>query len=303
MTAIVKRPIDAWEQSIITIRPKLEKVLPQWLTVDRFVQQALVAMSKNQAIMDCDRNSVFHSLMALAELGLDPSGALGSGYLVPFKGVCTPVPGYRGLIDLAVRSGEVKGIKAVNVFWGDELDVMEGDRPRLHHKPLLPMSKEQERELENHRRPENLRGAYMVATLPGGNKQFLYMPFGDLEKVRLRAPGGKSERTPWFIDRLEMYLKCPIRKGVKQLPLSPVKASLLMRAEQIEEANEKLVDEKGADGEEDAQKPMKGADALKAALRKTKAEPEDAEYMSTDDYNAPPPDDVVLPKPDEPPKT
>lgn len=295
--AIQRRPIDNWTAAIETIRVKIEKVLPTHLTVDRFVQQVIVAMSKNERLMECDKASVFHSVMALAELGLDPSGALGSGYLVPFKGVCTPVPGYRGLIDLAVRSGDVKGIKAEVVFWGDAFDLEEGDKPRLFHKPLIPKSRDEELKMKDHRTPDNVRGAYAVATLVGGTRQFCFMPFSDLELVRLRAPGGKSNHTPWFTDRVEMYKKCPVRRLVKQLPLSPVKASLLMRAEQMEEENEKIVSTLGADEDLGAAKPKTGLDSLKETLRKSAPAPEDAEFVSTDNYRGEePPPDVELPK-------
>jgi phage RecT family recombinase len=299
-SAIQKKPIDVWKDNLSIIRVQIENVLPKdirHLSVERFVQQVLVAMSKNPSLMDCDKNSVFQSVIAMAELGLDPSGALGSGYLVPFKGVCTPVPGYRGLIDLAVRSGDVKAIKAEVVFWGDEFALEEGDKPRLWHKPMIPQSKDDEKKMEDHRSSDNVRGAYSVATLAGGVKQFCFMTFKELETVRLRAPGGKSERTPWFTDRVEMYKKSPIRRIVKQLPLSPIKASALIRAEQIEEDNERVVEKMGSD-EDVAVKPKTVADGLKAALRKDKSPPpEDAQFVSTDEYKSEePPTDVILPK-------
>jgi phage RecT family recombinase len=302
MTAIVKRPIDVWRDRIQMIRVQIEKALPdqKLMTVERFVQQTMVAFSKTPALMECTPESVLQSVIALAGLGLDPSGALGSGYLVKFKDQCTPVPGYRGLIDLAVRSGDVRGIKAEVVFWGDELDIEEGDRPRLHHKPLIPTSREEEEKLANHRSETNVRGAYAVATMAGGNKQFCYMTFRELEAIRLRAPGGRSDRTPWKTDRVAMYQKCPIRRLVKQLPLSPVKASLLMRAEQLEEENERLVTDMGSEDPEEAQKNT-GAESLRAALKKKAPEtPEDAEFVSTDQYVGPlPPDDVKLPTLDD----
>jgi recombination protein RecT len=298
--------LDDWRRRLDNNRVKIETVIPdkKLMTVDRFVQQALIAMSKNPAIMSCDTNSVFHSVFALASLGLDPSGNLGSGYLVPFKGVCTPVPGYRGLIDLAVRSAEVKGIKAELVFWGDEFDIEEGDRPRLWHKPKLPQSKEEEAEFVDFRRWDNVRGAYAVAKLPGGHTQFTFMPFRDLEVVRARAPGGNSAKTPWAPEsssgsRMEMYKKTPIRRICKQLPLSPVKATLLLRAIDMDDENEKLVASMGPETDNpEAEKKRTGADKLREALKAKDPEPEDAQVMDTDQYAAigpVPPDDVKLP--------
>lgn len=292
--AIVKSPVDQWRMKLAAIRPQIEAVLPKHLTVERFVQQTMLAITRNPKITECTQRSIFDSVISLAELGLDPSGALGSGYLIPFKVkgtmTCTPVPGYRGLIDLAVRSGEVKGVKAEVVFWGDEFDIEEGDKPRLYHKPKIAMSKEEEPLLVNHRSAGNVRGAYSVATMSNGIRQFCWMGFADLEAARLRSPGGKSDFTPWATDRVAMYQKCPIRRGAKQWALSPVKASLLQRMEEMELANEKLVETTGPDDEDSAPK-LSTADRMKEALKKKSAPaPVDAEWVSEE-----PPPDMVLP--------
>jgi hypothetical protein len=42
--------------------------------------------------------------MTAAQLGLEP-GINGQGYLIPYKGTCTFVPGWKGLVDLVARSG------------------------------------------------------------------------------------------------------------------------------------------------------------------------------------------------------
>jgi hypothetical protein len=76
-----------------------------------------------------------------AALGLDCSGNLGSGYLVPFYNnkiramEATFIPGYRGLLDLARRSGEIEDIFAECVYESDEFDYELGATPRLRHVP------------------------------------------------------------------------------------------------------------------------------------------------------------------------
>lgn len=297
---------DAFAQmygQITVRRAQIEKLLPKEMEVERFVQQVHFALSKNKQLLECTPASVISSVLQLADLGLDPSGVLGSGYLAPFRNhgtlECVAIPGYRGLTDLAVRSGEVKAIYADVVFWGDEFDWQKGDRPKLWHKPKVPQTKEEQLEIAQARTWDNVRAAYAVATLPGGLKQFEVMLFEDLELARRRAPGGKSDKTPWAVEnrqepakggsRIQMYKKTPIRQIVKQLPLSPVKARKLLEAIALEDTQ--VEEQQEEEREEEKKKGRDGTQAIREALAKqAPPEPTDAEYVSEE-----PPPDMKLP--------
>jgi recombination protein RecT len=277
-TAITK--LDEVFNSIAANGAKLERVFPpSSMSLDRFLQLCRNALVRSPGILECDRRSIIDSCMRAAELGLDPSGSLGSAYLVSFKGQCTFIPGYRGLIDLMVRSGEVRSIKAEVVLWGDEFDWDEGDKPRLLHKPWYPQTEEEQQiDMGVERK---VRAAYAIATLPSKDRQFTTMLFKELESVRLRSPGGKSDKTPWATHRNEMYKKCPIRRIAKQIAINPVKAGLLTRALEYEDEIEKSY----ADEEREIEKQggaTVGATKVKDALRKKMAEERanavDAEY-------------------------
>ncbi len=277
------------QSQIAARRPNIEALLPPGFTPDRFIAQVNYALAKEPKLLACKPQTVIQSVLQAAELGLDPTGNLGSAYLVPFKDVCTFIPGYRGLIDLAVRSGEVRGVKAVLVRWGDEFDLEEGDRPKLYHKPWYPKE-----ESEAMKKPGTVRGAYSVFTLPNKERQFCWMTLEELETVRMRSPGGKSTYTPWFTDRDAMYLKCPIRRGSKQVAMSPVRAALFGRAIEIDEANEKAYSQEEAE-EERAGSTSVGATKLKETLKKGKKteQPEDADWAVAGPDTVPePPADV-----------
>ena len=57
------------------------------------------------------------------ELGLEPGGALGEGYLVPYGSTCQFIPGYRGLIALARRSGQIVSLEAHVVHQHDTFKI------------------------------------------------------------------------------------------------------------------------------------------------------------------------------------
>jgi len=175
----------------------------------------LVSSSRNPKLFECTKESIAKAVITASEMGLDCSGSLGSGYLVPyFNGKIGAyeaqfIPGYRGLIDLARRSGHVKSIEAHVVYKDDSLDIEFGLEPKLSHKPN-PMVEPQDK---------NIVGAYMVAQLIDDAKHVEYMTRAEIDKIRNRSKASNSG--PWVTDYAEMCRKTVVRRGAKYLPLSP----------------------------------------------------------------------------------
>lgn len=146
-------------------------------------------------------------MMVAAELGLDCSGTMGSGYLVPFGGKCQFMPGYRGLMDLARRSGVVRKIIARPVYEGDDFSFTYGLREDLIHNPL-----------QEDRGPNKLTYVYAIAWLDDNTTQFEVMSRAQVDAVRRRSKS--SGDGPWVTDYVPMALKSVIRKLCKYLPMS-----------------------------------------------------------------------------------
>lgn len=107
--------------------------LPKHITADRMVRLAMTAFSQNKSLQDCDMHSIFASVIVAAQLGLE-IGVGGQGYLVPYKGKATFVPGWQGLVDLVSRAGRAT-VWTGAVYQGDEFDWALGDRPYVKHRP------------------------------------------------------------------------------------------------------------------------------------------------------------------------
>ncbi len=178
------------------------------LTPERMIQLAAVAVSRDSYLLKCSGLSLLAAVTKAAELGLDCSGTLGGAYLVPFKGEATLIIGYRGMIDLARRSGQVASIEARAVYTGDEFDVVYGTEPRIVHRPALD------------RGAGVFRLVYAVAHLSGGGTQFEILTGAEIEAVRRRSATGKSEKSPWSTDYEAMAKKSAIRRLFKTLPVS-----------------------------------------------------------------------------------
>jgi recombination protein RecT len=115
------------------MKPQLALALPRHMNADRVLRIALTELRKTPALMECDSQSVLASVVIASQLGLEP-GINGQGYLIPYKGTCTFVPGWKGLVDLAQRSGR-SSVWTGAVFDGDEFDYEYGSKPYITHRP------------------------------------------------------------------------------------------------------------------------------------------------------------------------
>lgn len=115
------------------LKPQMQLALPKHMNVERMARLVLTAFSSNSKLAECSPQSVAASIMTASQLGLEP-GINGQGYLIPYKGTCTFVPGWKGLVDLANRGGRCTTWTGA-VYRGDEFDFMLGDNPFVRHKP------------------------------------------------------------------------------------------------------------------------------------------------------------------------
>ncbi len=112
---------------------QIEKALPTHMKVDRMIRLALTAFSSSKQLQSCDMNSIFGALVQASQMGLEP-GVNGQGYIIPYKGKATFVPGWKGIVDLVSRAGRAT-VWTGAVYQGDEFEFVYGTRPDLKHKP------------------------------------------------------------------------------------------------------------------------------------------------------------------------
>jgi recombination protein RecT len=187
----------------------LAKFTASRIKPETLVRLAIFEFSQNEWLRRCTPESIYGSLILSAQMGLEPSGIRGEAYLVPYKGKCTLIPGWRGLVKLALRSKAVKSLYSHVVYEADEFRVWLGSEPKVEHRPNL----------------EGNRGAivaaYAVAQMENGTIDIEVMTIEELEKIRDNASksrGGKDG--PAYTDwEDQMYRKAPIRRLAKRLPL------------------------------------------------------------------------------------
>lgn len=86
---------------------------------DAFAASMLDCYTGNKALQQCDPRKVAVECLKAAILNLPLSPQLGFAYVVPYKGQPTFMVGYKGMIQLAMRTGAYKSINAGPVFEGE----------------------------------------------------------------------------------------------------------------------------------------------------------------------------------------
>lgn len=206
-----KEAIRTMRALIGKMQGEIKNALPAVLTPERFTRMVLSAISVTPDLAKCTPESFLGAMMGAAQLGLEPNTNLGLCYLIPYnnykKGVkeCQLQIGYRGMIDLAYRSGEVSSIQAEVVYENDLFEMEYGLEPKLRHIPAAG----------ERGRPVRVYAVYK--TKSGG------FGFGSMTMAECEEFGKKKSKSfdsgPWQTDFEAMCLKTVLKRVLKTAPM------------------------------------------------------------------------------------
>jgi recombination protein RecT len=205
-------------------KEQIRLALPRHMSVDRLIRVALTSVNRTPKLLECNQISLLGAIIQSAQLGLEPDGMLGHAYLVPYGKEVQLIPGYKGLVTLARRSGEVSSIDVRVVHQGDTFRFAFGLEPKLEHVP----SDEGDDET-----PRPITHAYAVIRLRDGGYQFDVMTHREIERVRKQSRAGTSG--PWVTHWPEMAKKTVLRRALKLAPMS-VEAQQAVALDEMAEA-------------------------------------------------------------------
>jgi recombination protein RecT len=106
--------------------------IPGHMTVEREIRTATVMLMQSRDLQQASPESFYVAVSVAVNSGIGLGN--GKGYLIPYKGNVSFVPGWKGLVDLVSRTGRASCWTGV-VHKGDDFDYALGDSPYLKHKP------------------------------------------------------------------------------------------------------------------------------------------------------------------------
>ncbi|MCL1986875.1 MAG: recombinase RecT [Firmicutes bacterium] len=178
---------------------------------ERFVRMCLTALSKTPKLGECTVPSFLGAVMTSAQLGLEPNTPLGQAYLIPYKnkGImeCQFQVGYKGLIELVYRSGQILSIQSQIVYENDEFSYSYGIDETLSHKPTL----------SNRGNPI---AVYAIFKTKDGGRGFDVMSIEDIRThAKKYSQSHNSSYSPWSNNFEEMAKKTVLKKVLKYAPI------------------------------------------------------------------------------------
>ncbi len=211
-----KRDIRTLIQSD-SVKAQMAMVLPKHLTADRMARVACTTIMRNPKLAKCTPESLLNCLMTCSQFGLEPDGR--RAHLIPFENrknntvECTLIIDWKGLAELALRSGCIAKLHADLICDKDEFEFDLGDV--LHHKI-------------NFRAPRGEPyAAWAMAVTKTGEKFVAVLTKDEIEGIRDNSQGwrafkaGYAKQSPWQDSPGEMWKKTAFRRLSKWLPLSP----------------------------------------------------------------------------------
>lgn len=205
----------------------------------RFIASISSAVAVNPALQVCEAGTILSCALLGESLELSPSPQLGQYYLVPFndrknnRTVATFILGYKGYIQLAIRSGQYKKLNV--------LAIKKGELVRFD-----PLNEEIEVNLiadEATRETAETIGYYAMFEYTNGFKKALYWSRAKMESHALRYSKGfaaKKGYTFWEKDFDGMAYKTMLRQLISKWGIM----SIDLR--QAFEADESMIDKNGA---------------------------------------------------------
>lgn len=181
----------------------------------RFIASISSAVATNQALQECDAGTILSGALLGESLNLSPSPQLGQYYLVPFndsKRGCKVAQfqlGYKGYIQLAIRSGQYKKLNVLAIKKGE----------LIKYDPLNEEIEVNLIEDEEERENAETIGYYAMFEYTNGFRKSLYWSKSKMEKHALKYSTGykaKKGYTYWEKDFDGMAYKTMLRQLISK---------------------------------------------------------------------------------------
>ena len=181
----------------------------------RFIASISSAVATNQALQECDAGTILSGALLGESLNLSPSPQLGQYYLVPFndskKGykVAQFQLGYKGYIQLAIRSGQYKKLNVLAIKKGE----------LIKYDPLNEEIEVNLIEDEEERENAETIGYYAMFEYSNGFRKSLYWSKSKMQKHALKYSKGYSAHkgyTYWEKDFDGMAYKTMLRQLISK---------------------------------------------------------------------------------------
>lgn len=181
-----------------------------------FAGEVAISIMGNPALEKATLSSIIVEATKASALGLSLLPSMGEAYLVPYKGAAQFQLGYKGLIQLAMRSGQMKAFGAVPVY--------EGENPKW--------DKYTQELVHDGEETGQVVGYYAFFELVTGFRKAEYWSKKRVEDHKNKF--SKSKSGPWSTDFEAMALKTVLKSILQYAPKSTEMARAIAEDTEVE---------------------------------------------------------------------
>jgi recombination protein RecT len=191
-----------------------------------YISSVILAVANDESgkLAQCALESIYISAMRAASLRLSVDPSMGQAYMVPFGNRATLIVGYKGLYDMAVRTGRYRYVNTNPIYEGEE--IQENRISGLHS-------------LTGNKKSGKVIGwiaAFEMLPVRGqkyGLAKTIYMTVDEIhEHAQKYSPGYKSPKSGWVTNTAEMERKTVLRRLLRKWGyLDPSDAATLAEIE------------------------------------------------------------------------
>jgi recombination protein RecT len=179
----------------------------------RFMTSILSVVSNNPELAKCEHMSILTAAFIGESLKLPPSPQLGFYYMLPFAGKAVFVLGYKGYVQLAIRSGHYRKINV--------LAIKEGEF--IHYDPFIEELEVKMINDESLREKASTTGYYVMFELMNGFRKVMYWSREKMlshankySKAYVSDQKNKTFYSHWTTDFDGMGLKTMLRQIISK---------------------------------------------------------------------------------------
>jgi recombination protein RecT len=211
---------------------------------DAFAASMIELFSNDKGLQKCDPQKVAMEAFKAATLKLPLSKSMGFAYVVPYKNIPTFIIGYKGLIQLAQRTGQYKYINADVVYEGElkSFDKLTGAV-----------------DISGTKTSDNIIGYFAhIETINGFSKTSYWTKEQIVAHMKKYSPSYTSDYSPWKNQFDSMALKTVLRHLISRYGIMTIEFATAMDSETDtnpaheaeQKANSEVVDFEEAEFEE-----------------------------------------------------
>lgn len=259
----------------VNIKSRLAEVLKD--EAGAFITSVINISRSNNMLQECTPDSVWGAAMKAASLKLPIEPSLGYAYVIPYKNKSGAEAqfqiGYKGLLQLAIRSGQYKSIYASPVY----ADEIESYHPVKNELKLKNNPDDFKLRYDSKAKPV---GYYAKLELLSGFVAELYMPIKAVEAHGKRfSKSFSSSSSPWTTDFDAMAEKTVLKRLLSRYGILSVEMRNAVKEDDEADMNldNVIENEAPAQTQEKEKKPKKEKEKIVDAevIEQTQTEPEE----------------------------